>query len=63
MNNKLKCVDSTDVANSSGEGVFVKGVVTYFVADDLMVQPMSNCVALMNKGKIKDVDSLNEKVV
>ncbi|KAL3521033.1 hypothetical protein ACH5RR_019182 [Cinchona calisaya] len=44
---------------------FVKGVVTYMVMDDLEVKPMStiSSIALLNKFCIKEVRSLEEKVV
>lgn len=49
----------------SGEGGFVKGVVTYMVMDDLVVMPLSNIssITLLNKFNIKDVSTLEEKVV
>ncbi|KAL9143479.1 hypothetical protein ABFS82_14G239700 [Erythranthe guttata] len=44
---------------------FVKGVVTYMVMDDLVVTPMStiSSITLLNKFNIKEVGSLQEKVV
>lgn len=46
-------------------GGFVKDVVTYMVADDLVVKPMStiSCIALLNKFNVSDVGVLEEKVV
>ncbi|XP_058182425.1 uncharacterized protein LOC131300542 [Rhododendron vialii] len=55
------------VANTglSGEGGYVKGVVTYMVMDDLVVMPMSNIsgIALLSKFNVTNVQSLEEKVV
>ncbi|KAK9061213.1 hypothetical protein SSX86_018393 [Deinandra increscens subsp. villosa] len=46
-------------------GGFVKGVVTYMVMDDLAVKPMStiSSITMLNKFNVKDVGSLEEKVV
>ncbi|KAL5554803.1 hypothetical protein UlMin_042204 [Ulmus minor] len=50
---------------ASGEGGFVKGLVTYMVMDDLVVEPMStiSSIMLLNKFNVKDVVALEEKVV
>ncbi|KAF7133515.1 hypothetical protein RHSIM_Rhsim09G0162600 [Rhododendron simsii] len=57
----------TKVANTglSGEGGFVKGVVTYMVMDNLVVMPMSTIsgIALLSKCNVINVASLEEKVV
>ncbi|XP_031257589.1 uncharacterized protein LOC116115594 [Pistacia vera] len=47
------------------EGGFVKGVVTYMVMDNLELQPMStiSSITLLNRFNVKDVGSLEEKVV
>ncbi|KAL9143477.1 hypothetical protein ABFS82_14G239500 [Erythranthe guttata] len=52
-------------SSSSSTGGFVKGVVTYMVMDDLVVNPMSaiTSITLLNKFNIKEVGSLQEKVV
>ncbi|XP_076941223.1 uncharacterized protein LOC143610706 [Bidens hawaiensis] len=44
---------------------FVKGLVTYMVMDDLAVSPLSTIsnITLLNKFNIKDLGSLEEKVV
>ncbi|GAB4857127.1 hypothetical protein Ancab_015038 [Ancistrocladus abbreviatus] len=44
---------------------YVKGVVTYMIMDDLVVNPMStiSSMTLLNRLSIKDVSSLEEKVV
>ncbi|KAI4348110.1 hypothetical protein L6164_008871 [Bauhinia variegata] len=54
-----------EVEYFGSEGGFVKGGVTYMVMDDLVVQPMSTIsgIALLRKFKIKDVGSLQEKIV
>ncbi|XP_055830497.1 uncharacterized protein LOC129899522 [Solanum dulcamara] len=46
-------------------GGFVKDVVTYMVADDLVVKPMStiSCIALLNKFNIRDLGVLKEEIV
>ncbi|XP_044509567.1 uncharacterized protein LOC123228283 isoform X2 [Mangifera indica] len=47
------------------EGGFVKGVVTYMVSDNLELKPMSttSVINLLNKSNVKDLCSLEEKVV
>ncbi|KAF7131534.1 hypothetical protein RHSIM_Rhsim09G0159300 [Rhododendron simsii] len=49
----------------SGEGGYVKGVLTYMVMDDLVVIPMSTIsgIALLSKFNVTNVQSLEEKVV
>ncbi|XP_028790125.1 uncharacterized protein LOC114746108 [Neltuma alba] len=56
--------DKKMVEDSSAKG-FVKGVVTYTVMDDLEVLPMStiSTITLISKFKIKDISSLQERVV
>jgi hypothetical protein len=51
--------------NVSIQSGFVKDVVTFMVMDDLMVQPMStiSSITLLNKFNIKEVGTLQEKVV
>ncbi|KAE8670716.1 hypothetical protein F3Y22_tig00112114pilonHSYRG00193 [Hibiscus syriacus] len=50
---------------SSGEGGFVKGMVTYMVMDDLTVKPMSiiSIITMLHKFNVKEVGALQEKVV
>ncbi|KAL5569139.1 hypothetical protein UlMin_025714 [Ulmus minor] len=50
---------------SSGEGGFVKGVVTYMVMDDLEVKPMStiSSITMLNKFNVKEVGALEERIV
>lgn len=51
--------------NVSIKNGFVKDVVTFMVMDDLVVQPMStiSSITLLNKFNIKEVGTLQEKVV
>ncbi|XP_075491016.1 uncharacterized protein LOC142529374 [Primulina tabacum] len=53
------------VAKGVDEGGFVKGMVTYMVMDDLEVKPMSTIsgITLLNKLNVKELGSLQEKVV
>ncbi|KAL3828501.1 hypothetical protein ACJIZ3_017303 [Penstemon smallii] len=55
----------TEQKSASSEGGFVKGVVTYMVMDDLVVTPMStiSSITLLNKFNVKEVGSLQEKLV
>lgn len=50
---------------STLEGSYVKDIVTYMVMDDLEVKPMSatSVLAVLNILNVKDVGSLEEKVV
>ncbi|PHT79841.1 hypothetical protein T459_17893 [Capsicum annuum] len=49
----------------ASDGGLVKGVVTYMVLDDLVVNPMStiSSITLLNEFCVKDVGVLKEKVV
>ncbi|KAL6577351.1 hypothetical protein OROMI_011627 [Orobanche minor] len=49
----------------SSEGGFVKELVTYMVMDDLVVMPLStiSSIVLLNKLDVKDLSTLEEKVV
>ncbi|XP_071729065.1 uncharacterized protein [Rutidosis leptorrhynchoides] len=60
----LSTVYNSYVLQTAEEG-FVKGLVTYMVMDDLGVFPMSNIstLTLLNKFNVKDLGSLEEKVV
>ncbi|CAK9143369.1 unnamed protein product [Ilex paraguariensis] len=53
-----KC--SKEEAAAGELGGFVKGLVTYMVADDLVVQPMSTifCINALNKFNVKQVGAL-----
>ncbi|KAM1053779.1 hypothetical protein ACFX2I_001193 [Malus domestica] len=52
-------------SRTSGEGGYVKGVVTYMIMDDLEVQPMSTIsgITMLNRFNVRDVGALEEKVV
>ncbi|EEF30403.1 conserved hypothetical protein [Ricinus communis] len=52
-------------ANKTSEGGYVKGLVTYIVADDLSVSTMSiiSGVSMLKRFKVKDFGSLEEKLV
>ena len=68
MSRNLNFVDpprATNTAGSSSDGGYVKGVVTYMVMDDLVVKPMStiSSITLINKFNIKEIGTLEEKVV
>ncbi|XP_058182424.1 uncharacterized protein LOC131300541 [Rhododendron vialii] len=58
---------SSKIANTglSGEGGYVKGLITYMVMDDLVVMPLSTIsgIALLSKFNVTNVQSLEEKVV
>lgn len=57
---------STNAATTlSGEGGYVKGVVTYMIMDNLKVKPMStiSSISVLNRFNIKEVGVLEEKVV
>nr|XP_043633681.1 uncharacterized protein LOC122604885 [Erigeron canadensis] len=54
-----------EVKEATESGGFVKGVVTYMVMDDLVVEPMStiSSITLLNKFNVKEVGALEEKMV
>ncbi|KAK6144354.1 hypothetical protein DH2020_021174 [Rehmannia glutinosa] len=65
MNTIMEYVAPPPREEASGEGGFVKGVVTYMVMDDLVVSPLStiSSLTLLNKFNVKEVGALEEKVV
>ncbi|KAK7390751.1 hypothetical protein VNO78_18805 [Psophocarpus tetragonolobus] len=66
MNSKICLVGSTVAENAfPNKSGFVKEVVTYTVMDDLVIQPMStiSSITLLNKFNVKEVGTLQEKVV
>lgn len=67
MSRELNFVDPPSSINpgSSREGGYVKGVVTYMVMDNLVVNPMSTIsgITLLNNFNVKEVGNLEEKVV
>ena len=68
MSSELSSVGLPSVTNmeSSGEGGYVKGLVSYMVMDDLEVKPMSiisSTITLLNTFNVKEIGDLEEKVV
>ncbi|GLT60933.1 hypothetical protein SLA2020_336720 [Shorea laevis] len=67
MTSELSYVDPpSDIkASSSGEGGYVKGVITYMVMDNLEVKPMStiSSITLLTKFNVRDLGAVEEKVV
>ncbi|KAK6144327.1 hypothetical protein DH2020_021147 [Rehmannia glutinosa] len=65
MGTVVESVGPTLRKEASGEGGFVKGVVTFMVMDDLVVQPMStiSSITLLNSFNVKELSALEEKVV
>ncbi|CAL5210256.1 unnamed protein product [Lathyrus oleraceus] len=51
--------------NTSTQNGFVKDVITFMVMDDLVIEPMStiSSITLLNKFNVKEVGTLQEKVV
>ncbi|XP_062014241.1 uncharacterized protein LOC133730717 [Rosa rugosa] len=56
---------TTVAASRFGAAGYVKGLVTYIIMDDLEVKPMStiSSITLLNRFNVKDVGTLEEKVV
>ena len=57
---------STTNMESSSEGGYVKGLVSYMVMDDLEVKPMSiisSTITLLNSFNVKEIGVLDVKVV
>ena len=68
MSSELSFVGLPSVTNmeSSSEGGYVKGLVSYMVMDDLEVKPMSiisSTITLLNTFNVKEIGDLEEKVV
>ena len=67
MSRELNFVDppSSNNPGSSSEGGYVKGVVTYMVMDNLVVNPLStiSSITLLNNFNVKEVGNLEEKGV
>lgn len=57
-------VDEKKASNRIKNG-FVKDAITFMVMDDLVIQPMSaiSSITLLNKFNVKEIDTLQEKVV
>ncbi|XP_004497342.1 uncharacterized protein [Cicer arietinum] len=60
-------IQSDKVAQKSTtiKGGFVKDVITFMVMDDLVIEPMStiSSITLLNKFNVKEIGTLQEKVV
>ncbi|XP_075670305.1 uncharacterized protein LOC142640099 [Castanea sativa] len=68
MSSEVSFVDLPSAMNmeSSSEGGYVKGLVSYMVMDDLEVKPMSivsGTTTLLNRFNVKEIGALEEKVV
>ncbi|KAK7821157.1 hypothetical protein CFP56_037936 [Quercus suber] len=68
MSRELRFVDQPSATNreSSSEGGYVKGLVSYMVMDDLEIKPMSiisSTITLLNTFNVKEIGALEEKVV
>ncbi|GAU12158.1 hypothetical protein TSUD_01240 [Trifolium subterraneum] len=67
MNNVVNYVGNKKVAEKKTfiHNGFVKDVVTFMVMDDLVIQPMStiSSITLLNKFNVKEIGTLQEKVV
>ena len=68
MSSELSFVGLPSVTymESSSEGGYVKGLVSYMVMDDLEVKPMSiisSTITLLNTFNVKEMGALDEKVV
>ncbi|KAI3748686.1 hypothetical protein L6452_11945 [Arctium lappa] len=66
MNTELPYVAGGGAARLAAEGGgFVKGVVTYMVMDDLVLNPMStiSSITMLHRFNVKEVGGLEEKLV
>jgi hypothetical protein len=68
MNNEVRYVGNKKVAEKKSHNIkcgFVKDVITFMVMDDLVIQPMStiSSITLLNKFNVKEIGTLQEKVV
>lgn len=68
MNSEVRYVGKRKVAKNRVSDIksgFVKDVITFMVMDDLVIQPMStiSSITLLNKFKVKEIETLQEKVV
>ncbi|KAK2405612.1 hypothetical protein QL285_054829 [Trifolium repens] len=67
MNNEVRYVGNKKVAEKRTfiHNGFVKDVVTFMVMDDLVIEPMStiSSITLLNKFNVKEIGTLQEKVV
>ncbi|CAL5210262.1 unnamed protein product [Lathyrus oleraceus] len=69
MKSAVSCMGNKKVAEKKAftniKSGFVKDVVTFMVMDDLVIQPMStiSSITLLNKFNVKEIGTLQEKVV
>ncbi|XP_045797414.1 uncharacterized protein LOC123891572 [Trifolium pratense] len=69
MNHEVRYVGNRKVADEKKawnvKSGFVKDVITFMVMDDLVIQPMStiSSITLLNKFNVKEIGTLQEKVV
>ncbi|MCI24900.1 DUF674 family protein [Trifolium medium] len=69
MSSEVRYVGNRKVAKKRAPDMikygFVKDVVTFMVMDDLVIQPMStiSSITLLNKFNVKEIGTLQEKVV
>jgi len=68
MTNEVRYVGNKKVAEKKAfdmKSGFVKDVVTFMVMDDLVIEPMStiSSITLLNKFNVKEIGTLQEKVV
>ncbi|PNY12303.1 hypothetical protein L195_g008930 [Trifolium pratense] len=68
MNREVAYVGNKKVAEKKVYNIkdgFVKDVITFMVMDDLVIQPMStiSSITLLNKFNVKEIGTLQEKVV
>lgn len=68
MSSEVSYVGKRKVAEKRVSNIksgFVKDIITFMVMDDLVIQPMStiSSITLLNKFKVKEIETLQEKVV
>ncbi|XLS72818.1 hypothetical protein HN51_029683 [Arachis hypogaea] len=62
---EARTVDTSGHSNNNNDNGFVKGVITYMIMDDLVIEPMStiSSITMLNRFNIKHVGVLKETVV
>jgi hypothetical protein len=68
MNREVRCIGKRKVDEKRACNIksgFVKDVITFMVMDNLVIQPMStiSSITLLNKFNVKEIGTLEEKVV
>ncbi|KAK2459081.1 hypothetical protein QL285_006157 [Trifolium repens] len=68
MSREVGCVGNKVAENKAStniKGGFVKDVITFMVMDNLVIEPMStiSSITLLNKFNVKEIGTLQEKVV